>query len=164
MRFRHGLGQETRELLRTRGSLLGTLMVAAGVAGLAGCGGDGEVSAAEFRDQADAVCAEADEQVTAVPDPESNEDVGAYLDKVVPIVREQTEKLTELDPPEELEEDWNRAMELQQENVDVAEDAQQAAEDGDQQELEETLSRVDENDEELDRLAETLGLDTCGED
>ncbi|MDQ3866316.1 MAG: hypothetical protein M3304_05760 [Actinomycetota bacterium] len=142
-----------------------TAIVAVGIVGLAACGGDGaggELSAAEFRERADAICTDTAKKVDAVPQPRSLDEVETYFDRVVPIFRDQTDRLKELDPPDDLQEDWDRAMELQEDSVDVAEDAQAAAKDGDEGKIREALDRGGKNEEELHRLAARLGLKTCG--
>ncbi|MDQ3858979.1 MAG: hypothetical protein M3327_11120 [Actinomycetota bacterium] len=143
-----------------------TAIVAAGVAALAACGGDagGELSAAEFRERADAICADTAKKVNAVPQPQSLDEVETYFDRVVPIFRDQTDRLKDLDPPDDLQEDWDRAMELQEESVEVAKDAQEAAKDGDEEKIREALDRGGKNEQELHRLAARLGLKTCGRD
>lgn len=145
---------------------LAAAILVVGVAALAACGGDGgdELSAAELREQADAICADAEEKVEAIPEPQSLDDVETYLDRVVPIFRDQISRLQELNPPEELQEDWDRAMDLNEENLEAAEDAQQAAEDGDQEGVREALERGGRHEQELDRLAGRLGLQTCGDE
>ena len=144
---------------------LATAIVAVGVAVLAACGGDeGGLSAGELRRQADAICADAEKKVDAVPEPRSVDDVETYFDRVIPIVRDQTSRLQELDPPEDLQEDWDRAMDLNEETLEAAEEAQQAAEDGDADEVQKALDRAGKNEEELDRLAARLGLKTCGDE
>jgi hypothetical protein len=156
-------GMTTRRLLRPH--VTAALLVAA-VAMLPACGGDGgggQLSAAEFRTQADKICADAQTEFEAVEQPQSEEELTEYLQKVVPILRDQVEKLDDLNPPDELQEDWDRAIELNRESLEKAEEAQQAAEDGDQQRVQEILEEADTNEEELDQLAQDLGLQTCGE-
>jgi hypothetical protein len=155
--------------LRTRLTvgLLALLGSAALVA--AGCGGDGgggsgdRLSATEFREAADAICAEYDQKIQDLGEPESLEDLNAFIGRAIPIIEEGFNKLEELQPPEELEADWNRAMEVNAENLQLTKDLQAAAEDGDEERVQEILAQASQNEEETDRLARELGLQRCGE-
>jgi hypothetical protein len=156
--------------LRTRLTvcLLALLGSAALVA--AGCGGDGgggsgdRLSATEFRETADAICAEYDQKIQDLGEPESLEDLNAFIGRAIPIIEEGFNKLEELQPPEELEADWNRAMEVNAENLQLTKDLQAAAEDGDEERVQEILAQASQNEEETDRLARELGLQRCGEE
>jgi hypothetical protein len=156
--------------LRTRLTvcLLALLGSAALVA--AGCGGDGgggsgdRLSATEFREAADAICAEYDQKIQDLGEPESLEDLNAFIGRAIPIIEEGFNKLEELQPPEELEADWNRAMEVNAENLQLTKDLQAAAEDGDEERVQEILAQASQNEEETDRLARELGLQRCGEE
>jgi hypothetical protein len=155
--------------LRTRLTvcLLALLGSAALVA--AGCGGDGgggsgdRLSATEFREAADAICAEYDQKIQDLGEPESLEDLNAFIGRAIPIIEEGFNKLEELQPPEELEADWNRAMEVNAENLQLTKDLQAAAEDGNEERVQEILAQASQNEEETDRLARELGLQRCGE-
>jgi hypothetical protein len=136
----------------------------------AGCGGDGgggsgdRLSATEFRETADAICAEYDQKIQDLGEPESLEDLNAFIGRAIPIIEEGFNKLEELQPPEELEADWNRAMEVNAENLQLTKDLQAAAEDGDEERVQEILAQASQNEEETDRLARELGLQRCGEE
>jgi hypothetical protein len=160
----------TLRRLRTR--LTAVLLVVAAAVGLAatGCGGgDGggggdQLSAAEFREAADAICAEYDQKIQDLGEPESLEDLNAFIERAIPIIEEGFNKLEDLQPPEELEADWNRAMEVNGENLQLTKDLQAAAESGDEQRVQEILAQAAQNEEETDRLARELGLQRCGEE
>jgi hypothetical protein len=155
--------------LRTR--LTAVLLVLVASAGLvaAGCGGDGgeggdRLTAAEFREAADAICAEYDQKIQDLGEPESLEDLNAFIERAIPIIEEGFNKLEDLQPPEELEADWNRAMEVNGENLQLTKDLQAAAESGDEARVQEILAQAAQNEEETDRLARELGLQRCGEE
>jgi hypothetical protein len=155
--------------LRTRlKAALLTVAASAALAG-AGCGGDGggsgeQLSAAEFREQADAICAEYDQKIQDLGEPESLEDLTAFIGRAIPIIEEGFNKLDELQPPEELEADWDRAMEVNAENLQLTKDLQAAAEAGNEQRVQEILAQASQNEEQTDRLARDLGLERCGEE
>jgi hypothetical protein len=135
------------------------------VLALAACGGgnDGDqLTAEEFREQADAICAEYEGRLDELETPQSLDDVQQYVDDAVPILEEGTAELGGLQPPDELEEDWNRAMEVNREQLENVQALQQAVEDGDQAEIAELLQQADEARQESDELATQLGLEECG--
>jgi hypothetical protein len=160
----------TLRRLRTRlTAALLTLVGAAALAG-AGCGGgDGggsgdRLSAAEFREAADAICAEYDQKIQELGEPESLEDLTEFIGRAIPIIEEGFDKLDDLQPPEELEADWDRAIEVNAENLQLTKDLQAAAESDDEERVQEILAQAGQNEEETDRLARDLGLQRCGEE
>jgi hypothetical protein len=156
--------------LRTRLKAGLLTLFASAVLAVAGCGGDGgggsgdRLSAAEFREAADAICAEYDQKIQDLGEPESLEDLNAFIERAIPIIEEGFNKLDELQPPEELEADWDRAMEVNAENLELTKDLQAAAESGNEERVQEILAEASQNEEETDRLARELGLERCGED
>jgi hypothetical protein len=156
--------------LRTRLTVALLALVALTALAAAGCGGEGggaggdRLSAAEFRQAADAICAEYDQKIQDLGEPESLEDLTEFIGRAIPIIEEGFSKLEELQPPEELEADWNRAMEVNAENLQLTKDLQAAAEAGNEERVQEILAQASQNEEETDRLARELGLQRCGEE
>jgi hypothetical protein len=147
--------------MRTAGRLAAAIAVLA----LAACGGGGdgdELTADEFRQQADSICAEFEGRLDELGTPESLDDLEGYVDDAVPILEEGTNRLGELQPPDELEEDWNRAMEINREQLENVRELQDAVADGDQARVAELLQQSDEAREESKQLAADLGLTECG--
>jgi hypothetical protein len=137
------------------------------VLALAGCGGGNggdQLTAEDFRQQADAICADFEGRLDELGTPQSLEDVEQYVDDAIPILEEGTAELDDLQPPDELEEDWNRAMEINREQLENVRALQQAVEDGDQAQIAELLQQADEARQESDQLATELGLEQCGSD
>ena len=143
---------------------LTALLVLASACGGDGGGGGERLSADEFRKQADQICREGDSKLAEVGEPDSLEGLGSYFEDAIPIFRDQTDQLDELQPPENLEDDWNRAIELNRRSLEIAEDAQEAAESKDQKKLQDAVDRGQKNEAELDRLARKLDLKVCGQE
>jgi hypothetical protein len=146
-----------------RGGIAFLVLLAA--AFVAGCGGDGDgdrLTAEEFRQQADATCVEFEGRLEELGMPESLEDLQGFVDDAVPILEEGTNELEQLQPPEELEEDWNRAMEINREQLDTVRELRTAAEEGDQARIAELLQEANAARQESDQLAADLGLEQCG--
>jgi hypothetical protein len=136
---------------------------------LAACGGGGgggsgqSLTAEEFRQQADAICKQYEDKLSELGSPSSLDDLGDFVDKAVPIIEEGNNKLAELEAPDDLSGDWDRAMELQDENLQVARDLQKAIHDNDTARVQELVSKLDTTDAESTRLARKIGLENCGQ-
>ena len=134
----------------------------------AGCGGDGggggELSAEEFRQQADAICAEFEGKLDAIEQPSSPEDLERFVNEAVPIIEDGTQELADLEPPEEFRAKWTRVTEINEENLDTIKAVQTALEDDDVEEAQRLVEEAGGTEEEADRLAREIGLTKCGQD
>lgn len=142
-------------------AVLGAVLV------LAGCGGEnggGQLSADELRSQADAICAKYDDEFNALGEPASADELAAFLDEAIPLFEKQTDELEQLDPPDELAVDWNRAMAVQREGLANVRALRDAVQNGDATQIQELLAKADSIRAESDQLARDLGLETCGEE
>jgi hypothetical protein len=132
----------------------------------AGCGGDGgdqALTADEFRQQADAICKQYEGKISDLGSPSSLEELPDYVDKVIPIIDEGNGKLADLNPPEELSDDWDRAMELQDQNLKVAHDLQDAIHERDTAKVQELLTKLNATDARSNAIARKIGLEDCGQ-
>jgi len=88
----------------------------------AGCGGDesgsgeGPLTAAEYRKQGNSLCKEAVREAEAIPAPRSPDDIADYLEEVFATSEKVTDEFVELEPPEALQADHERAVELSRES------------------------------------------------
>jgi hypothetical protein len=150
-----------------RSGIVRTLVAGAAALFLAACGGGGgdgqSLSAEEFRQQADAICKQYEDKLSELGSPSSLDDLGDFVDKAVPIIEEGNNKLAELEAPDDLSGDWDRAMELQDENLQVARDLQKAIQDNDTARVQELVSKLNTTDAESTRLARNIGLENCGQ-
>ena len=81
--------------------------LALSVAALAGCSFGSDSGGAEFIKDADAICAQHERQISLIPPPQTFlRDFAVFMQRAVPIAREQNEKLLAIQAPEddELEE------------------------------------------------------------
>jgi hypothetical protein len=144
---------------------LAGLAVLGAAALIAGCGGGSDsLSADEFREQADAICAEGDEATDALTTPTTADQVLPFLQTGLPISDEQGERIAELDPPDDLQATFDEAQDLNQQRRDLLQQAVDRIEAGEDPE-----AVLQELDPELDRLqaesrakARELGLTVCG--
>lgn len=152
----------TRSAARRRAlwlALVGTLAVA-----VAGCGGDDRLTREELIEEADATCAEYDQRIEELEEPESLSDIEGYLEEVRPIVEEGTDQLAELDPPEELQDEYDAWIDATRANVDRFDELEEAAASGDEQQIQEALESAGTGGDEAARLADELGFEECGDD
>jgi hypothetical protein len=141
------------------------LAVLGAVALIAGCGGGSDsLSADEFREQADAICADADERLGALTEPAAVDEILPFLRAGLPIQAEELARIDELDPPEELQAAFDEARELNQQRQELIQQAADRIEAGEDPE-----TVITEVDPEIERLQEEarakageLGLTVCG--
>jgi hypothetical protein len=131
----------------------------------AACGGNGDsLSREELIEQGDALCTEYESRVDDVEDPENSDDVGRYVDEVKPIIEEGTDKLDELTPPEELQDNYDAWIELARTEVASTDDLKAAAAEGDDARIEEIVRDLRANDAEANRMAQSIGFQECGDE
>jgi hypothetical protein len=129
----------------------------------AGCGGgdDGALSESEFREEANAVCEGTLREAEAIEAPASPEEIPDYVDRLVPLVRQGLERLRALQPPADLQEDYDQMLDETETALASADDLATAAQEGDPGKLQEALAAGDAANQASDRLATKLGLDEC---
>jgi hypothetical protein len=146
---------------------LAGLAVVGAAALIAGCGGGSDsLSADEFRERADAICADADRELDPLePASNSSEDFVTFLTSGLQIQQSQIDRLKDLDPPSDLEGTWNEAIDLLEQRQAALQEATDKIAAG------ESPQAVLGDDAELDRLrdeanqkADELGLTVCGDD
>lgn len=140
--------------------LLPALALAATVAG---CAGGGErLSRAEFVAQATAICSRAEERVGALPQPETTEEVGTYAREARAITEEGVSALRELEPPEELEDGFDRYLEQADEVVALLGELERSATAGDDAEAQRISGRIQDA-AEAGAAARAAGIPECEE-
>lgn len=86
------------------------------------------------------------------------------MNQAIPIIEEGLAELRELEPPEDLEPDYDRMLDETERSIGVAERLRDAAAEGDQQAVQEALEEGNAADSESDRIARELGLDECADE
>jgi hypothetical protein len=136
------------------------LFFAALAAGCGGGGGDG-LSQEEFRQQADAICEKYDKKIQALGSPQSPADIPAYVQKGIPLLRQGIAELRALNPPADVEDDYNRMLNETAKAIPAAEKLADAAEKGDTAAVQDAIREGQQADEASDELATKLKLDRC---
>lgn len=142
------------------------LSACAGLAILAaGCGGDDRLTADEFRDRAQAVCRAAERDVERLgrPSGSSSAAVADYFRRALSVAERRVAEQRELRPPEGLQDEQDRILEIQRQGMDVVRGLVDDLEEGadPREALTGVQDRLQGLESESDRLARRLGLDDC---
>ncbi|HEX2508831.1 MAG TPA: hypothetical protein VHK23_10965, partial [Miltoncostaeaceae bacterium] len=132
---------------------------------IAGCGGvSGSLSADEFREQADAICADADERLETLTEPTAAGEILPFLRAGLPIQAGELGRIEELDPPDELQAAVDEAGELNQQRQELIQGAADRIEAGEDPEtvINEVTPEIQRLQEEARAKAQELGLTVCG--
>ena len=132
------------------------------VAALAGCSFGSDSGGAEFIKEADAVCAQHERQISLIPPSQTFlRDFAVFMQRAVPIAREQNEKLLAIQAPENDAADFRRMVGLMNQQLDLWEQAGQHAFDGNEAQAQETFSQSSGPGEEAQRISAEIGFFSC---
>jgi hypothetical protein len=138
------------------------IALAAGALLATACGGDEGLSREELISRGDAICEEYDQRTEQVEDPESLNDVERFVEETRTLIRDGVDELKELEPPEELAEDYNAWIAQNEENLGLLDDLEAAAAAGDEAQVQEILAEAEQAGAQADRLAGEMGFEECG--
>jgi hypothetical protein len=132
---------------------------------VAGCGGGGgdRLSKAEFVSRADGICQQYEAKLDALGTPQNQKELAAFADKAVPIAKQGRDDLGDLNPPEDLEDEYDAWLEQGDKAIDIVERLRTAAGDGDQAEIQKIAQEAEQTDREANRLAGQIGFKRCGD-
>ena len=152
--------------MRFRGRAVAVAMAVAAVAAACG-GGDGggdRLTKEQYIAEADAICADINEQLDALGEPGNLEEVAELAESAVGIQEEALEKLRALQPPEADEATLNEAYELLDQQVVLGNEIADAARDGDAASITAIIGQLEGIDNQADQIAIDYGLTECGTD
>ncbi len=135
--------------------------------GSAGCGGEGggeRLTAQEFRDQANRICTDLDKELEGLGDPGSLDELSTQLEAGREIFEDALGQLRGLRPPEDLQADYDRLLATGDDALEALSSMQEAAEDGDAEEVQQIATEAEREDQTSDEIAQGLGLDACATD
>lgn len=149
--------------------IVAAVLLAVALGLLAACGGEQDAAdgsggeQASFVEQADAICVDASERFVEVTrEPVTSPEEGAELDEETIELREEaTERLAELDPPADLEADYNAFLAADRELTDLNRQLAEAFADGDRQEANRLLGELNRTEDEVESGAADMGLTAC---
>jgi hypothetical protein len=144
-----------------RGSVAALVGVLALLA--AGCGGGGEepLSKAEFQSQANAICAKYEKQLNALGTPSSIDEIPDLVQQALVILNKEIDEIAALNPPDELQSDFDKMIAASNKTKAAANDLSAAAKSGDQAAVQKALEDGNAASDEADQLATGLGLGEC---
>ena len=146
-------------------AMIVSLAVAASM-GVAACGGEDGLAKSELASKADGICTRAEADVRAVKaptDPTDLQAAGAYFDKVVPIAQKQTDDLADLQPADDVEDDWNVVVDKQKQGTVLLKsirDKAKAKDSSGRADLEELRTTA----QAFSAAAKKIGADSCAGD
>jgi hypothetical protein len=145
---------------RATAALVGLLFLLAAGCGGGGGGGD-RLSKEEFQSQANAICAKYQEQIKAVGNPTSLEEIPDLVDKILVILNKELDEVSALNPPEELQGRFDAMLAAADDTKQAADDLSAAAQSGDAAAVQDALEAGNAASDKADQLAVGLGLDSC---
>jgi hypothetical protein len=130
---------------------------------VAGCGGGGggRLSKEDFQSQANAICAKYQKQIDAIGAPSSLDEIPDLISQILPILNKEIDEISALDPPEELQSDFDKMLAATDRTKAAADDLSEAAKAGDQAAVQKALEEGNAASKEADDLAANLGLQDC---
>ena len=133
---------------------------------VAGCMGDDEaVSREDYIAKADGVCGTYQVRLSRIPRPVTSEpaELSVFLERALPIAREQNEELADLARPsdEETRDQVDQLLALLQQEIDFNDAAQKAARSGDRAALDNALQQAAVVSAEAGQIAEQIGFVVC---
>ena len=126
-----------------------------------GGGGDARLSKEEFQSQANAICAKYQKQLNAVGSPSSLDEIPDLVDQALAILNKEIDEVGALNPPEELQSDFDKLLAATDRTKAAAADLSAAAKNGDQAAVQKALEEGNAANTEANQLADNLGLGSC---
>ena len=127
---------------------------------LAACGGG--LSKSELVKQGDAICKSVNDQVAKEPDPTTAADLAALAKKTVKISDPAIEDMEALEPPSELEKDFDAFVASLKKQRDLTKQIGDAAAAGDTAKIQQVGADAQKAQQEYRRLAGEIGFKECG--
>ena len=129
---------------------------------MASCGGDERLSRSEFVQRADAICAKYQRRSAAIPRPRTIADVPSFIDRGIPLAKDELAELDALRPPKEDEAEVDRMLAEVRTTIAELERLRRIAASRDRLATEAAAARVEASGERAAELAGRYGLDECG--
>jgi hypothetical protein len=140
-------------------ALVGVLVLLATACG--GGGNDARLSMEEFESQANAICGKYQTQLNQLKSPTSLEEIPDFVDHALAILNKEVAEITALNPPADLQTEFDAMIAASNDTKAAADDLSQAARDGDQAAVQKALDEGNAASKKADQIATQLGLDSC---
>ena len=143
----------------------GALAVVVGVFVLlaAGCGGgsSARLSKAEFQSQANAICAKYQKQLNQLQTPTNLDEIPDLVEQALEILNKEVDEIAALNPPEELQSQFDAMIAASNDTKAAADDLSAAAKSNDQAAVQKALDEGNQAGTKADQIASGLGLTDC---
>jgi hypothetical protein len=140
--------------------LLGALTLLAAACGGGGGSGD-RLTKAEFQEQANSICEKYQKQLDALTMPTSLDEIPDLVDQALEILNKEIDEISALNPPEELQSQFDAMIAESEKTKQAASDLSAAAKAKDSQGVEKAVGEGNAASQKADQLAGQLGLDSC---
>jgi hypothetical protein len=140
-------------------ALVGVVILLATACG--GGGSDARLSREEFESQANAICDKYQTQLKQLKSPTSLEEIPDFVDHALAILNKEVAEITALNPPADLQTEFDALIAASNDTKAAADDLSQAARDGDQAAVQKALDEGNAASQKADQIATQLGLDSC---
>ena len=128
---------------------------------VAGCGGD-ELTKKQLVAKGDAICARINKQMAKQPDPKTVKDLQRLANRTVELSNPAIKDMEALEPPSELESDFDKFVASLKRQRDLTKKISGAAADGDTAEIQKIGSDAQKAQDEYRRLTGKIGFKECG--
>jgi hypothetical protein len=140
-------------------ALVGVLVLLATACG--GGGNDARLSREDFESQANAICDKYQTQLNHLKSPTSLEEIPDFVDHALAILNKEVAEITALNPPVDLQTEFDAMIAASNDTKAAADDLSQAARDGDEAAVQKALDEGNAASKKADQIATQLGLDSC---
>src|SRR5215210_2253595 len=126
---------------------------------VAGCGGG--LSKSELVAKGDAICARVNKQIAKEPDPENAADLERLAKRTTEISGPAIKDMEGLEPPSELEDDFDKFVASLKRQRDLTEEIGEAAGDGDTAKVQRIGADAQKAQAEYTRVSAKIGFEQC---
>ena len=126
-----------------------------------GGGSDARLSKEEFQSQANAICDMYQKQLDQLKTPANLDEIPDLVDQALAILNKEVVEISALNPPEELQSQFDEMIAASDKTKAAADDLSAAAKSGDQAAVQKALEEGNAASNQADELAGELGLDSC---
>ncbi|MFL5846294.1 MAG: hypothetical protein ACJ762_16530 [Solirubrobacteraceae bacterium] len=132
-----------------------------GLVALAGCGGDDGGDPAVYEKAGNAICTDYSAAIAKLGQPTHVKDLGPYIEKALPVLRDTVKRIDGLDPPGDKADAFATFRDAADKTVARAEALRAAAEKADSGEVQRLLAEANEASDRRKSLAQDAGLEAC---
>ncbi|WP_026909458.1 hypothetical protein [Patulibacter minatonensis] len=134
------------------------------------CGGDDKLDKGELNTKSGAICKEFEAKIKKIPQPAESSNPGeggteseqlAYFEKLAAVYGDFGDRLDDLEPADDVQDDWNALTKNVADSADATEQLVDQGKKKDKAGTEETTKELDRLSKEGDALSKKLGLTAC---